>query len=287
MAPILNFGAIGLLLAILSVGNVQGQSSDTTNTPDDDYSSTSTMTVTSTPFTTVTSVITIFPFSAAGASLGSVDNSDSFSESSTTESVSIVMSTSAPLPDIPAPPASCDAASLYTVKKGDTCNAIARAHGTTPNEILQANPQMSNDCDLVYIDQVICLPTGTATAAGATDPTDSSSPVQVTSATTSEQPLASTTSTGASSSGSSNINSVIDNCTLIHTVVAGDTCHDFWIKYFLSEANFLALNPRLSIKADGYCGVAVGDMVCVAGSKGGDPQHPESPPELEPYQGTN
>ncbi|KAK8085219.1 hypothetical protein PG997_006490 [Apiospora hydei] len=254
-------------------------------------------------------------------------------------------STLAAPPSMPTPPGSCDAASSYTVKMGDTCYIIARAHGITPSEILQANPQMNNDCDLIYIDQVICLPTGSATVPGATDSTDSSS-AQGTSSTTSDeptstsdQPFVTTTSTtgeeiiyptgsssaegtsststsdqqslittttsttgdgsGASSSSTSTVDNssasssstststspVADACTLSHTVVAGDTCHNIWSKYSLTVDNFLALNPHLSIRPDGYCGIDVGGVVCVGGDpKGpGETSHPESPSDLEPH----
>ncbi|KAK7943776.1 uncharacterized protein PG986_012889 [Apiospora aurea] len=257
-------------------------------------------------------------------------------------------STLAALPGFPTPPASCDPASSYTVKMGDTCFIIARAHGITPAEILQANPQMNNDCDLIYIDQVICLPTGSATVPGATSLTDSSSSQQGTSSTTSDQststsdqPFVTTTSTtgeeviyptgsnsaqgmtsiststsdqqsfittatsttgdgsGASSSSpstaddssaspsstSTSTRPVADACTLSHTVVAGDTCHNIWSKYSLTVDTFLALNPHLSMRPDGYCGLDVGDVVCVGGDpKGpGETSHPESPSDLEPH----
>lgn len=206
-----------------------------------------------------------------------------------------VMSTFAPQTDIPAPPTSCEANSSYNVKKGDTCYAIARAYDLTPADILQANPQMSDSCDLVYIDQVICLPTGPAASSGAADPSESSSaPIPHTTASADDQSTAisdrpatftSTTAGGGSieDSSSPSTSTAADNnaCALSHTVVAGDTCHDTWTKYSLSEEGFLALNPHLSIRPDGYCGIAVGDVVCVAGSSSGSP-HPKDPSDQVP-----
>ncbi|KAK8052752.1 peptidoglycan-binding LysM domain protein [Apiospora saccharicola] len=198
------------------------------------------------------------------------------------------MSTFAPQPEIPALSVSCDANSSYTVKKGDTCYAIARAYDLTPADILQANPQMSGSCDLLYIDQMICLPTGPATAPSATDTAEFSSTPIAHHTTISDQPTASSSD---SSSPSSSAAADDNGCTLRHTVVAGDTCHDTWSKYKLSQESFMALNPHLSIRPDGYCGMAVGDVVCVAGpgsgggdsdGKGNDSSRPKDPSDQFP-----
>ncbi|KAK7932324.1 hypothetical protein PG985_003036 [Apiospora marii] len=204
------------------------------------------------------------------------------------------MSTVAPQPDIPTPTAACEANSSYTIKKGDTCYAVARAYGLTPADILQANPQMSGSCDLVYIDQVICLPTGPATTAGTTEPSDTSSiPVTHRTASTGDQPTTSTNSTAGESGGNSSSSTSTatddddddddddDGCTLRHTVVAGDTCYDTWHKYSLTQETFMALNPHLSIRPDGHCAMSVGDVVCVAGNDGG-PWHPKDPSDQFP-----
>ncbi|KAK8044740.1 hypothetical protein PG993_004764 [Apiospora rasikravindrae] len=277
---------------------------------DSDYSST--VTVTSTSSTTIPATA-ITASSNSEASLKDRGDSDSSSDMSTTGTTSsyealqvvpiVSNTTDAPVtgmssssssrtfaapPNIPTPPTSCDAAASYTVKEGDTCFIIARAHGITAAEILQANPQMSGDCDLIYIDQVICLPTGFATSSGATDTTDSSSTQGTTTSTiASGQSL--TTKTSTTGDGSTSTSTVDDACTLSHTVVPGDTCHNLWSKYSLTVDHFLALNPHLSIRPSGYCGIDVGDVVCVAGDPsrtkgpGGETPHPEGPSELLPH----
>ncbi|KAK8131428.1 peptidoglycan-binding LysM domain protein [Apiospora sp. TS-2023a] len=206
-----------------------------------------------------------------------------------TNESTIVMSTFAPRPEIPALSVACDANSSYTVKKGDTCYAIARAYDLAPADILQANPQMSGSCDLLYIDQMICIPTGPAAAPSTTDTIEFASMPLAHHTTTSDQPAAS--SNDSSSPSSSAAAADDDGCTLRHTVVAGDTCHDTWSKYKLSPESFMALNPHLSIRPDGYCGMAVGDVVCVArpssggsggDAKGNDSSHPEDPSDQFP-----
>ncbi|KAK6840667.1 hypothetical protein PG995_016421 [Apiospora arundinis] len=207
-------------------------------------------------------------------------------------SLSLVVSTFDVESDVPRPSAAaCDASSsTYTVKKGDTCYEIAQAHGLTPTDILHANPQMNNDCDLINIGQVICLPGGgavppTGSSAGAT-PTDSSSTQETPSTAASSQPPTPTTTTNpeegdnsssgndspssSSSSTSTSTSTSKTGCALRHTVIPGDTCHDMWTKYSLTQDEFLSLNPRLSMRPDGYCGIAVGDVVCVSGSSGRD-----------------
>lgn len=59
-----------------------------------------------------------------------------------------------PLP-IPAPPA-CTGTE-YIIRKGDTLSIIARRFNLTVNEILQANPQIT-DPNLIFSGQVICIP---------------------------------------------------------------------------------------------------------------------------------
>lgn len=186
-----------------------------------------------------------------------------------------VQSTFAPQPDIPAPPASCDANSSYTIRKGDTCYAIARAYGLTPADILQVNPQMSDSCDLVYVDQTICLPTGPAPTAGTVKPSDVS-PTPITHTT------ASAGGGGGNSSSSASTAAADNGCTLRHTVVAGDTCYATWSRYSLSQESFMALNPHLSIRPDGHCAMSVGDVVCVAGSRNSSSSHPKDPSDQFP-----
>ncbi|KAK8879115.1 carbohydrate-binding module family 50 protein [Apiospora arundinis] len=254
-------------------------------------------------YTTVDSVETTVVFAPApvtsnpsnSSSDGLITSSPTSSSpgSSSSDDLTIVVSTFDIGSDVPRPSAAaCDASSsTYTVKKGDTCYKIAQAHGLTPTDILHANPQMNNDCDLIDVGQVICLPgsggdtvpTSPAFSSGAT-PTDSTSTQETSSTTASSQPPTPTTTTNpeegdnSSSNGNESSSSPSTNtsastpktgCALRHTVIPGDTCHDMWTKYSLTQDEFLSLNPRLSMRPDGYCGIAVGDVVCVSGSSDG------------------
>lgn len=47
----------------------------------------------------------------------------------------------------------------YIVQPGDTLFSIARRFGTTVNNILRVNPQITNP-DLIFVGQIITVPTG-------------------------------------------------------------------------------------------------------------------------------
>lgn len=55
----------------------------------------------------------------------------------------------------------------YVVVKGDYLSKIAKAYGTTVAELLRVNPQIKN-ASLIYVGQVINLPSGTTTGGGTT-----------------------------------------------------------------------------------------------------------------------
>lgn len=57
---------------------------------------------------------------------------------------------------VPQPPTKCDG-HYYRIKTGDTLFGISRKFGVTVNEILAANPQITNQ-DTIFIGQVICIP---------------------------------------------------------------------------------------------------------------------------------
>lgn len=48
----------------------------------------------------------------------------------------------------------------YTVQLGDTLTGIARRHGVTLEQMLQANPSLRNDPDLILVGQKLVLPAG-------------------------------------------------------------------------------------------------------------------------------
>ncbi|KAK7975699.1 hypothetical protein PG989_014162 [Apiospora arundinis] len=240
-------------------------------------------------YTTVDSVETTIVFAPAPVTSNPSNSSSnglltssptsSSSGSSSSDDLTIVVSTFDVGSDVPRPSAAaCDASSsTYTVKKGDTCYEIAQAHGLTPTDILHANPQMNNDCDLINIGQVLQqarpqqiplrhkrhLPqpprVNPPTPTTVTNPEEGDN-----SSSRNDSPPSPSSSTNTSTSTSKT------GCALRHTVIPGDTCHDMWTKYSLTQDEFLSLNPRLSMRPDGYCGIAVGDVVCVSGSSGRD-----------------
>lgn len=57
---------------------------------------------------------------------------------------------------IPPPPKKCNG-QLYTVKPNESIFSIARNFGLTVNDILAANPQISNS-NKIFANQVICIP---------------------------------------------------------------------------------------------------------------------------------
>ncbi|UWG95861.1 LysM peptidoglycan-binding domain-containing protein [Dehalobacter sp. DCM] len=59
--------------------------------------------------------------------------------------------------DIPDAAGACQG-QLYTVKAGDTLYLIARRYGLIVQQLVDANPQIANP-NLIYVGQVICIPT--------------------------------------------------------------------------------------------------------------------------------
>ena len=51
----------------------------------------------------------------------------------------------------------CPGGTLYTIRAGDTLNAIARRNNITLNALLAANPQIKNP-DMISVGQQICIP---------------------------------------------------------------------------------------------------------------------------------
>ena len=94
-----------------------------------------------------------------------------------------------PAAAVPEAPAS---ARTYTVQEGDTCGAVASAHGITLDALLAANPRINEDCTNLRLGEVVNIPVADGTDAPAgSDGSDGG---------------------GGSSAG------------LTYVVVAGDTC---------------------------------------------------------------
>jgi len=70
---------------------------------------------------------------------------------------------------IPAPPRSCSG-QLYTVKASDTLFGIAQRFGVTVRNITAVNPQIANP-DIIFVGQVICIPTAGPTPTPTPTPT--------------------------------------------------------------------------------------------------------------------
>ena len=66
-----------------------------------------------------------------------------------------------PAPDgqVPRPPQQCDG-QFYTIVASNTLFNIAQRFGVTVGQIIAANPQIVNP-DVIFVGQVICIPTGT------------------------------------------------------------------------------------------------------------------------------
>ncbi len=93
----------------------------------------------------------------------------------------------------PATPEPAAGSRTYTVQEGDTCGAVASAHGISLDALLAANPRINEDCTNLRVDEVVNIPA--ADPAGASSGSDSSG--------------------GGGSGGSGG---------LTYVVVAGDTC---------------------------------------------------------------
>ena len=60
-----------------------------------------------------------------------------------------------PAAAVPEAPAS---ARTYTVQEGDTCGAVASAHGITLEALLAANPRINEDCTNLRLGEVVNIP---------------------------------------------------------------------------------------------------------------------------------
>ena len=65
---------------------------------------------------------------------------------------------------VPRPPQKCDGR-FYTVVASNSLFSIAQKFGVTIQQIIAANPQIENP-DIIFVGQVICIPTGTPTPNG-------------------------------------------------------------------------------------------------------------------------
>jgi len=63
---------------------------------------------------------------------------------------------------VPRPPQKCDG-QFYTVVASNTLFNIAQRFGVTVQQIIAANPQIEKP-DIIFVGQVICIPTGTPPA---------------------------------------------------------------------------------------------------------------------------
>lgn len=68
---------------------------------------------------------------------------------------------SSPAPVSPTSTPAAPTGSAYTIKSGDTLSAIARAQGTTIQELMKLNPQITNP-NLIYAGKALTLPGGIA-----------------------------------------------------------------------------------------------------------------------------
>jgi len=50
-----------------------------------------------------------------------------------------------------------DCTSVYTVVKGDTCDAVAAAHKVNTTLLHENNPQIDTECSNIYIGEVLCV----------------------------------------------------------------------------------------------------------------------------------
>jgi len=50
-----------------------------------------------------------------------------------------------------------DCTTVYTVVKGDTCDAIATAHNVNTTLLYENNPQIDTECSNIYVGEVLCV----------------------------------------------------------------------------------------------------------------------------------
>lgn len=128
-----------------------------------------------------------------------------------------VAGTVAPGTQTPAP------AKTYTVKAGDTCDAIARANNVALDELLKANRSIDAGCSNIHAGDVLKIPSPAAT------PTT--------------QPILGTGPTPKPSGKE-------------YKVVSGDTCDAIARSYGVKLADLIALN-----KLDANCSLQVGQTL--------------------------
>ncbi|EAW07585.1 LysM peptidoglycan-binding domain-containing protein [Aspergillus clavatus NRRL 1] len=121
---------------------------------------------------------------------------------------------------------------IYKVKAGDTCATIADAYNLSVVDLVTYNPAVNRACSNLIADTNICVgPSGAqytpTTIAGAT------------ATKTDEYATSTVTPDGPTASGTTL------ECGKYHQVVAGDTCEQISLKFAISAALFMKINPSI------------------------------------------
>jgi len=126
------------------------------------------------------------------------------------------------------------AGKTYTVKAGDTCSAIAAAHGISLDALIKANPTV---CDTLKAGDVMRIPSASATPTQTSGGLTSNPTVKAT---------ATRTPGGGGGTGKT------------YTVKAGDTCADIAASYGVTVADIIKAN-----KMSADCPLQVGQVVTI------------------------
>lgn len=145
-------------------------------------------------------------------------------------------------PPAPTPPGTTNSCyTWHTIVSGDTCANLEIEYGITFQQMQQWNPNLSDDCSNLLLDEAYCMsgPTGTTTTSAAGH-------------TTVPPPT-------ATPSGTTNA------CYEWHIVVSGDSCWAIEQEYAITMDQLQTWNPQL---ASDCSNLLLGDAYCVDGPDG-------------------
>ncbi|PYI10815.1 hypothetical protein BO78DRAFT_393791 [Aspergillus sclerotiicarbonarius CBS 121057] len=157
-------------------------------------------------------------------------------------------------------PANCNR--WYTVQKGDTCYAVEKAFGLSPQQFQQWNPAVSLDCQVnFWPGYAYCVGIGPVV------PTTTSTTSTSTTSTSTTSTSKSSASTGDPAPHGPTMTGIPANCNRWYIVQKGDTCYAVEKAFGLSPQQFHQWNPAVSLDCQvnfwpgyAYC-VGVGPVI--------------------------
>ena len=150
----------------------------------------------------------------------------------------------------------------HVIVSGDSCALLQETLGVTMTQLVAWNTGLEANCSNLILGDAYCVSGPPLASTTVTTSTGSKTSVSSTTSISSKASTTSKISTTSKTSTSSAPSSTTSSCGETYTVVSGDFCSEIWAKFDLTQAQFMALNPKL----DANCDLQVGQVLCVSAS---------------------